>query len=103
MSSGVVESISASMVRRILQQVDLQPHRTRYWKTSRLDEQFKKRAENVLWCYANAAKLAQQGQWIVCVDEIPNFQVLERTPIRPAIEQKTGVVSISVPQPFTPP
>jgi hypothetical protein len=84
-SSGIVESISASLVRRILQRVDLQPHRTRYWKTSRLDENFKERAEKVLWCYANAVKLAEQGQWVVCVDEIPNFQVLERNPIRRAI------------------
>jgi hypothetical protein len=84
-SSGIIESISASMVRRILQQVDLHPHKTRYWKTSHLDEIFKERAEKVLWCYANAATLAEQGQWIVCVDEIPNFQVLERNPIRRAI------------------
>jgi hypothetical protein len=84
-SSGIVQSISASMVRRILQRVDLHPHRTRYWKTSHLDEQFKDRAEKVLWCYANAVKLAERGQWVVCVDEIPNFQILERKPIRRAI------------------
>lgn len=84
-SSGVAKSISASMIRRILQHVDLQPHRTRYWITSHLNENFKERAEKVLWCYANAVKLAEQGQWGVCVDEIPNFQVLERTPIRRVI------------------
>src|SRR5947208_14354746 len=37
------------------------------------------------WCYANAARLAEQGVWVVCVDEIPTFQVLERDPIRRAI------------------
>jgi hypothetical protein len=72
-------------VRRILHDVDLQPHRTRYWKTARLDARFKERAEQVLWCYGNAARLAEQGIWVVCVDEIPNFQVLERNPIRRAI------------------
>jgi hypothetical protein len=50
--------------------------------TARLDERFKDRAEKVLWCYANAARLARQGVWTVAVDEIPNFQVLERSPIR---------------------
>ncbi len=35
MSSGIVGSISASMVRRILQRVALQPHRTRYWGSPR--------------------------------------------------------------------
>jgi hypothetical protein len=68
-----------------LSKVDLQPHRTRYWKTPRLDARFKERAEQVLWCYANAARLAKQGIWVVCVDEVPTFQVLERRPIRRAI------------------
>ena len=82
---GIVASISARTIRRILHDVDLQPHRTRYWKTARLDPLFKERAEQVLWCYGNAARLAEQGIWVVCVDEIPTFQVLERDPIRRAI------------------
>lgn len=82
---GVVEAISPRTVRQILHDVDLQPHRTRYWKTSRLDAEFKERAEKVLWCYGNAGKLAARGIWVVCVDEIPNFQILERNPIRRAI------------------
>jgi transposase len=81
----VVPAISPATVRRILHDVDLQPHRTRYWKTPRLDARFKERAEQVLWCYANAARLAERGIWVVCVDEIPTFQVLERDPIRRAI------------------
>ena len=81
----IVPAISPATVRRILHDVDLQPHRTRYWKTARLDDRFKERAEQVLWCYANAARLARRGVWVVCVDEIPTFQVLERDPIRRAI------------------
>ena len=65
--------------------MDLQPHRTRYWRTARLDSQFKERAEKVLWCYANAPRTAREGVWTVAVDEIPNHQVLERCPIRRAI------------------
>lgn len=84
-ADGIVEAISPAMVRRILQQVDLQPHRTRYWRTPRLDERFKERAEQVLWCYGQAQRLARQGVWVVCTDEVPNFQVLQRTPIRRAI------------------
>lgn len=82
---GIVPAISGRTVRRILQHVDLQPHRTRYWKTAHLDEQFKQRAEQILWCYANAERLAQCGIWVVCVDEMPSLQVLERVPIRRAI------------------
>src|SRR5262245_53051311 len=81
----IISAISARTVRQILKDVDLQPHRTRYWKTSRLDAQFKQRAEQVLWCYANAPRLARQGIWVVAVDEKPNHQVLERSPIRRAI------------------
>jgi hypothetical protein len=84
-ADGIVSTISPSTVRRILQQVALQPHRTRYWKTARLDTHFKARAEKVLWCYANAHRLARSGLWTVAVDEIPNFQVVEREPIRRAI------------------
>jgi hypothetical protein len=68
-----------------LNQVDLQPHRTRYWRTTRLDAEFKARAEKVLWCYGNAERLARKGYWVVCADELPNFQVLERRPIRRSI------------------
>ena len=84
-ADGIVPSIGSATVRRILRDVDLQPHRTRYWKTARLDARFKERAEQVLWCYGNATRLAKQGVWVVCVDEIPTFQVLERHPIRRAI------------------
>ena len=65
--------------------MDLQPHRTRYWRTSRVDAQFKERAEKVLWCYTNAERLARRGYWVVCADEKPNFQVLERHPSRRSI------------------
>ena len=39
----------------------------------------------MLWCYANAERLAQHGIWVVCADEMPNRQVLERVPIRRGI------------------
>ncbi len=84
-ADGIVESISPRTVRLILNQVDLQPHRTRYWRTSRIDPQFKARAEKVLWCYGNAERLARRGYWVVCADEVPNFQVLERRPIRRSV------------------
>jgi hypothetical protein len=91
-TDGIVTSISPRTVRRLLDEVDLQPHRTRYWRTTRLDARFKARAAKILWCYGNAERLARQGYWVVCADEVPNFQVLERHPIRRAtpnsIEQR---------------
>lgn len=82
---GIVPEIADRTVRQILNDVDLQPHRTRYWRTARLDDQFKDRAEKVLWCYAEAQKLARRGVWVVCTDEMPNCQVLQREPIRRAV------------------
>jgi hypothetical protein len=77
-ADGIVDAISPRTVRQILRDVDLQPHRTRYWRTARLDACFKERAEKVLGCYANAERLARQGIWTVAVDEMPNLPVLER-------------------------
>ena len=82
---GIIDAISERSVRRILHEVDLQPHRTRSWKTARLNAQFMERAVKVLWCYTYAEHLASKGYWVVCADELPNFQVLERVPIRRAI------------------
>jgi transposase len=42
---GIVPALSSATVRRILHDVDLQPHRTRYWKTARLDTRFKERGK----------------------------------------------------------
>jgi hypothetical protein len=84
-ADGVADAISPRTVRQIPADVGLQPHRTRYWRTARLDERFKERAEKVLRCYANAERLArEEGVWAVAVDEVPNCQVLERAPIRRA-------------------
>ena len=85
MADGIAPCLSARTVRRILHDADLQPHRTRYWKTSHLDACFKQRAEQILWCYANANRLRENGFLVVCADEMPNLQALERNPIRRAI------------------
>jgi hypothetical protein len=84
-ADGIIGALSPRSVRRILHEVDLQPHRTRFWKTARLNAQFMERAVRILWCYTYAEHLARRGYWVVCADELPNFQVLERQPIRRAI------------------
>ena len=88
MLDGIVSASSPRTIRRLLADVELQPHRTRYWRTTRLDAAFKARAARVLWCYAHAARLAEQGIWVVCADEMPNRQVLERSPLRRALPGK---------------
>lgn len=79
----LVPHMGHSTVALILRQADLQPHRCRYWKTPTFDGAFAERAAPVLWCYEHVQSLAQREEFILCWDEKPNIQALERTPCRP--------------------
>ncbi|WP_437761050.1 IS630 family transposase [Sorangium sp. So ce1389] len=87
---GIVPKISRSTVALILREADLQPHRWRYWKTPNLDAAFIKRAAQILWCYENAADLAKKHEVVLCLDEKPNIQVLERR--RPTLPMRTSEI-----------
>jgi len=84
MARGIVPRIAQSTVSLILRYADLQPHRSRYWKTPTLNATFRKRAAAVLWCYERVQELAKKDELVVCLDEMPNLQALEREhPTRP--------------------
>ncbi len=53
---GIVKSISQSQVCRILQQMDLQPHRIRYWLNSKADEKKDERINDICKTYFEAIK-----------------------------------------------
>ncbi len=82
-----VDSIHQTTVGDILQEADLQPHRFRYWKTTVWDDEAVERALKILWYYERMESLWHRGEVIMCVDEKPNLQVLERAmptqPMRP--------------------
>jgi hypothetical protein len=84
---AIVDTIHYTTVARILASASLQPHRHRYWKTATIDEEFTRRAAQILWCYERVARLYQRGEVIICVDEKPNIQAIERgaptQPMRP--------------------
>lgn len=78
---GLIESISASQVNRILREVDLQPHRSQYWcNTTEKDPQlFAQQVEIVCQTYRDAPQLyAQFDTHTVCVDEMTSLQANER-------------------------
>ncbi len=78
------EAVSRSSVWRILQDIDLKPHKSAYWLKSH-DEDFDAKARTI--CQLDAAALAssQQGRLVVCCDEKTGRQVLERkAPTKPA-------------------
>lgn len=74
----IVSSIHHATIARILANASLQPHRSRYWKTAKIDEQFVRLAAKVLWCYEQVERLYQRGELVICLDEKPNIQALSR-------------------------
>jgi hypothetical protein len=82
----IVDTIHFTTVARILAAASLQPHRWRYWKTTVWDEAAILRASRVLWCYERVDWLLERGIAVICLDEKPNLQVLERAgPVRAMI------------------
>jgi len=78
------ETVSRSSVWRILQDVDLKPHKSEYWLNSH-DEDFDAKAHTICQLYAKALASYQQGRLVVCCDEKTGMQVLERkAPTKPA-------------------
>jgi len=78
------EAISRSSLWRILQDVDLKPHKSEYWLNSH-DEDFDAKAHTICQLYAKALASYEQGRLVICCDEKTGMQVLERkTPTQPA-------------------
>jgi hypothetical protein len=84
---GIVPHLAHSTVSLLLRRADLHPHRWRYWKTPVLNAEFRQRAARVLWCYEWAEQLAEREEVVLCLDEKPHLQALERRcptqPMRP--------------------
>ena len=79
-----VESIHPTTVGDILREANLQPHRSRSWKTTVWDDEAVERALKILWYYERIESLWHRGEVLICADEKPNLQVLERAmPIHP--------------------
>lgn len=75
---AIVDSIHYTTVARILARASLQPHRSRYWKTARLDDACLRLAAKVLWCYEMVDWLHRRGEVVICMDEKPHIQALRR-------------------------
>jgi len=87
-----VDSIHQTTVGDILHAADLQPHRFRYWKTTVWDDVAVERTLKILWLYEQIDRLWQRGEVVLCVDEKPNIQVLERK--RPARRMQPGHIEL---------
>ena len=84
---AVVETISPRHVGRLLDQGDLQPHRTEYWLTPVPDPQRDEKIRILCALYQQAPALARWGVRVLCVDEKTGIQAWERKypglPLRP--------------------
>jgi hypothetical protein len=75
---AVVSSIPYPTVAHILAEASLQPHRSRYGKTARLDEEFLRLAAKVVWCYEHVEWLPGRGERVIGMDEKPQIHALRR-------------------------
>ena len=76
---GIVPTIGRSTVHRILEEVDLKPHRTRGWLHSR-DPQFREKVTEICDLYLNPPP----GSVVLSIDEKTGMQATERKhPDRP--------------------
>jgi len=82
--------LAHSTVSLILRDADLQPHRSRYWKTPTLDAQFVEQTSCILWRYEQVDRLHARDEVVLALDEKPNLQALERK--RPSQPMRPGEV-----------
>jgi len=78
---GIVDSVSPSHVNRILREVDLKPHRSKYWcnTTEKDPDLFQRQVELVCQTYLEASELYHQyNTHTVSVDEMTSLQANER-------------------------
>ena len=89
----IVTTISISQVGRYLAQAELQPHRSKYWLTTKEKdpEVFEQQVQTVCQTYLEAPDLySQENTHTVSVDEMPGIQALER--IAKTIPMQSGQV-----------
>ena len=88
---GIVKSISKSHIGNLLKQMDLQPHKSRYWLNTKEKDPavFAQQVELVCQTYLQAPELYySQNIRTVSVDEMCGIQALER--IAPSLAMRPG-------------
>lgn len=78
---GIVPSISTAQVGRYLREVELQPHRSKYWLNTKEKDPvaFQAKVEAVCDTYLEAPRLyAEENTHTICTDEMTGIQALER-------------------------
>ena len=80
LDAGLVRSISARTVGRILEEAEIKPHRVKMWCHSK-DPAFQEKMRSIVELYVRPPK----GEPVLCVDEKSGIQALSRCrPLQPA-------------------
>jgi DDE superfamily endonuclease len=66
-----------SSIWRLLEEADLKPHRSVYWRNSH-DPDFEAKAHAICQLYVQALHFYQQGRMVICTDEKTGMQILQR-------------------------
>jgi len=85
---GIVETISANHLGRILKKNDLKPHLSQYWLNAKADERKEERIIDICNLYADAQETPEEI--FISVDEMTGVQALER--ISPDLPMRTGQI-----------
>jgi hypothetical protein len=78
LTQGRIWTMSRASIWRILDEADLKPHRSVYWLNSHAPD-FEAKAHNICSLYLNALRFFDQGRVVMCSDEKPGMQILQRT------------------------
>ena len=87
LSEGIVTEIHYTTVHALLSDIDLQPHRTLYWKHP-IAKDFEEKAASVLWYYERVESLEAKGELLFCLDEKTQIQAL--SPPHPDLPAQPG-------------
>jgi transposase len=91
---GIFTTLSARHMGRLLKNLDLKPHRSKYWLNAKEDAQRSEKIEAICQVYQEAALSSEERPGIVTVsvDEMTGVQALERVaatlPMRPGSVEK---------------
>jgi transposase len=88
-----IPSISVRHLGRLLEELQLQPHRSRYWLNEKPDPQREEKTRDVCSVYAQAIPAQQRSEVTFSVDEMTGIQALERiAPDRPMEKGKPQAI-----------
>jgi len=92
LKQGIVATISARHIGRLLTQRELRPHKWRYWLNGNPDEHKDEKIQDISEVYQQAPQREQEQELSMSVDEKTGIQALERKaptkPMRPGQDEK---------------